>query len=184
MRSIRRVAVLSAALLLVTTASVSVAAQVENPPYKAWAGFKPGSSETLGYTVESGGMKMEMESTSTLKEVTEDHVTIEVQVKMNMMGQERTTPARTQIIPAKADAKDVKELGEEKVEAAGQTFECKVFEAKVDQPGHGGQPIHTEAKMWISPKVPGGVVKMESSSHGAPGTNGTVTSLLKSFEVK
>jgi hypothetical protein len=184
MISVRRGATAAAILFLATTASVSVAAQIDSPTYKAWARFKVGSSETLGYTVESGGMKMEMESTSTLKEVADDQVTIALQGTMNMMGQKRTIPARTLTIPAKADQKDVKELGEENVEAAGQTFQCKVIEAKVDQPGPGGKPVHAEAKMWISPKVPGGVVKTESASHGGPETNGKVTSLLKSFDAK
>ncbi len=161
--------------VMMVAAPLARAEQVDNPAYEAWAKFGVGSSETLHSSMQAGGQSMEMESTRTLKEKTDDHLVITVQATMNMMGQQHTTPERTMTIPAKTQKKDVKELGTEDVQAAGQTFSCKVFEVKGINPQEPG----AFAKIWVSPEVPGGVVKMQA---GSP--RGTITSTLKSYDKK
>jgi len=149
---------------------------VDNPQYQAWANYGVGSSETLEGHIDGGnGQKMTMESTHTLKEKTGEQVTIEITVTMEMMGQKHTSPPQQQVIKAKSEKQDVDEVGKEEVSAAGKAFNCKVYEAHSLNPQAGD----AKARIWVSDQVPGGVVKMEAST-----PRGSITSLLKSFEIK
>jgi hypothetical protein len=170
--------------------------QVDSPRYQAWAKFKVGSSHTLQGEADAGGMTIHSEMTETLAEVTDDHVTVETTNTTNVMGRDHTTPPRRRTIPAKEDIKDAKQVGTEDVQAMGKTFSCKVWEvteaptgAAPGQPGaNAGDQRHGSAKIWASPDVPGGVVKMEVKGHtGGPKEQGqdvTLTYLLKSYEAK
>jgi hypothetical protein len=125
--------------------------------------------------MNNGQVKMDMEMTYKLVEKADDHVTLEISTTMTMMGQQHTAPARQQVVKAKVDKMDAVEKGQEKVDAAGKTFDCKIWEIPDTNPNH----PDARAKIWANEEVPGGLVKIEASSQ-----RGTVTYLLKGFEVK
>lgn len=149
--------------------------QVDNPAYSAWSSYGIGSSETLDAKVNANGHEMNIQTTRKLVEKTDDYVKIEINSTMTMVGQNHDLPTQTMTVPAKMEKKDVKALGTEDVQAAGKTFSCKVFEVTELS----SRDPEDKARIWVSPDVPGGVVKMEASSQ-----HGTMTSTLKSFEKK
>jgi hypothetical protein len=125
--------------------------------------------------LDAGGMKVQMSTVRKLVEKADDHVTVESTTTTTVMGQDHTTPPQKIVIPAKSDAKDVIAHDNEKVDAAGKTFDCKVYETVEPTP----QNENAKGKIWVNDEVPGGLVKMEAGS-----ARGTITYLLKSFEVK
>ncbi|MEO6435062.1 MAG: hypothetical protein ABIP55_04780, partial [Tepidisphaeraceae bacterium] len=121
------------------------------------------------------GQKIATESTNKLLEKNADNVVIEISGTMEMLGQKRPIPAQKQTIPAKIEKQNITETGAEKVEAAGKSFDCKVYEMANQDPKTQG----AKAKVWFANEVPGGVVKMEASMD-----QGSVKSTLKAFEKK
>jgi hypothetical protein len=197
MNRVRTLSFVSAFALVIGGATVGARAeQIDSPRYQAWSKFKVGSSHTLSGEMNAGGMQIQSEMTQKLVEVADDHVAIETTNTTNVMGRDHTTPPRREIIPAKEDIKDAKEIGTEDVQAMGKTFTCKVWEvtdmpaAPAGRPGAkpDDQQRHSSAKIWSSTDVPGGLVKMEMKSHaGGPQGQGpdlTMTYLLKSYEAK
>jgi hypothetical protein len=182
---------LAAALIVVCGGVVTVATAqaqelVANPQYASWAKHKPGTSITMKMTQAMGGQNRDMELKQTLKEVTPDEVTVEIQ--MSAMGQSmpaqplkiksKVTPdeAKYGQLPPGAKA-DIKELGNESVTVAGQTYNCKVSEVTGEAEG-----TKSSGKLWRSEEVPGEIVKMEMNSEGAMG--GTMKMELVSVEKK
>src|SRR5688572_485774 len=171
----------------VTAAQTAPAQElVENPQYASWAKHKPGTTITMKMSQAMGGQNRDMELKQTLKEVTPNEVTLELQ--MSAMGQ--SMPAQPLKIKSKVspqEAKygqlppgakaDIKELGNESVTVGGQTYDCKVSEVTGEAEG-----TKSSGKLWRSDAVPGEVVKMEMTSEGAMG--GTMTMELVSVEKK
>ncbi|MCC7351315.1 MAG: hypothetical protein IT446_12170 [Phycisphaerales bacterium] len=149
---------------------------MDNPLFEVWSAHNIGSSETLeGKITGPGGQQMVMESTYTLKEKTDDYVTVETSASMEMMGQKHNLPPQQKQIKAQVEKVDVVRVGSEEVSAMGQTFECDVYEIHSDN----SKPTEVNAKLWANKDVPGGVVKMEANS-----PHGTVTLLLKNYVSK
>ncbi len=146
--------------------------QVDNPLFQIWSKYNVGSSETFDTNINTGSMQMQFEAQHVLAEKAADHVTVTITQTMQMMGQAHTT-TRSQTYQAKIDAGNAQQVGEEKVDAAGKTWDCKVWELKsVEKQGD-------TVKVWSNDQVPGGMIKMEATL-----PQGTVQSLLKSYEIK
>jgi hypothetical protein len=171
-------AVVACALLL--SASVSRAADGENPEYKSWAGQKPGTVVKYHMTT-SGATKMEMDRSVKLIEVKPDAITVEDTTVMDMNGTKINAPAQKRTIPAKGGAAaggagnaaaggaTAKE-SEENVEVAGKSYKCKVVEAASDANG-----MKTKSKTWTSADVPGYIVKMTATTEGAAKSETSMT---------
>jgi len=179
-------------LSLLLSSSVR-AAELEGMRYEAWAKFKVGSSHTLSGTVDAGQMQIPSEITQKLIDVKPDHVTVELTSTVTIMGRQHTGKPQQHEIPVKDKDVQAKDLGEDSVDAMGRTFKCHVYEvsgkdAAPPPPGPGGRPAPQDAervaKIWVSPEVPGGLVKMEIKGRRPQGEDMTVTYLLKSFEAK
>jgi hypothetical protein len=168
------------------------AGQVENPQYKDWARFKPGTSTTMAMTSDMGGQSSKSETRTTLKEVNDDKLVVETVTSMEAAGQKMDMPAQSMEIkkmmdempaappaaqpPADAPKADVK-TSEESVTVGGGTFKAKVAETSMDVAGS-----KTTSKTWTSEEVPGGIVKMESTMDGA--MKGTTKMELTKFDKK
>jgi hypothetical protein len=131
--------------------------QVDNPEFKGWAGFKPGSSIT--YKVQNSMTPEPGEQKSTLKSVGE--VELVVEVEMTMGGKpagkmERKVPAK---LPADKAPKETKK-GEEEVEVAGKKLECMTLE--FESKAANGKVF--QMKVWRNEEVPGMAAKVEVSS--------------------
>jgi hypothetical protein len=175
--SIQTLAFLVAGTLALSfTAASARAQQQDNQQYLHWAKFKPGSTATMSGEADNGGQKVQLDMTNTLVEVTKDKVVLETSSIYKLGAQEQKGPPHKRDVPAKEEKKsEVKEVGEETIEAAGKKFKCKVIEGE----GVGAGGNKAKAKVWVSEEVPGGAVKMVLT-----GDKGTMTFTLKSFEVK
>jgi hypothetical protein len=152
-----------------------------NLKYTAWAKYKPGSTETIAGDIDSPAGKMHLEMVRTLISVTDDQVVVETKTKMDMGGQTRESPAVKETIKATGDKDEIKQTGEESVDAMGKTFKCKVYEAaKTDSapatPAAPG-PNMNKAKVWACEDVPGGVVKLEATGRGGKSITFTLTAM-------
>jgi hypothetical protein len=169
--------ILAACFGLMLMNSVARADQTDNPRYQAWIKFAKGSSETLDGSMQMGQMTMTSEMTTTLADKTDDNVTLQVDTTTTVMGQPHAS-SQSQVVPAKADLKNVTQGADENVDAMGKTFDCKVYTVTSDNPNAAGATM----KAWLNDGVPGGCVKMEVDS---PRGNGIkIDYILKSYEAK
>ena len=148
--------------------AVSVQETIDNPEYKGWASFKPGSSVTFKYSPQEGGQKV------TLKSVGENEIAIEVVTTYNgRTGEpaERKVPAK---LPAAQAPKDVKQ-GEEEIEAGGKKLKCRTMEYEKKLPG--GKTV--ALKIWVHDDVPGKGVRIQTTSE-----TGKFTMLATEWEKK
>lgn len=141
---------------------------VDNAAYKMWTTFKPGAMVKTEMSTVAGDMKSQVETTTTLKEITAEKVVLEMKTAMVMGGTKTEMPAQTMEIPAKVEKSkaapksdaEVKE-GEEEIEVVGKKMKCKWMETKMKQ----GEMIVT-SKVWTTPAIPGSMAKMQSKTEG------------------
>ena len=165
-----RRASIAAALFCCVTSAGALAA---NPVYDSWAKHKPGTSVTAATASEASGMKNDIETVTTLKEVTPEKVVVEMKMSMSVMGNKTEMPAQTMEIPAAASATATpgnpagqapaadSKTSEEKVTVAGKEYAATCTQSKSDQNG-----MKSETKVWTSPEVPGMTLKMETTTTG------------------
>ncbi|MCG3125552.1 MAG: hypothetical protein CHACPFDD_00376 [Phycisphaerae bacterium] len=143
---------------------------VDNPEYKHWSAFKPGSFSKLKLVGDMGGQKTETTLSQTLKEVTAEKAVVEIESVTVVNGQEMKMPPQKRDLPAKvakgeADKQDNPEgkvgEGKEDVEAGGKKWACKWIQTEIKS----GE-MTTRAKVWTCQEVPGQVVKMTSETSG------------------
>jgi len=193
---------LLAACVILGLSSAAFAELVDNPTYQNWAKYKPGTSVTLK---QSSVMSMmgpaAMESTITQKLVTvkPDSVTVEVSTSMGANISNKTTtviPAKVEkgleyIGPPEPDTKDdVKDMKEgkdtldvkgAKVDAATHEFTVTMTHIPATTPATNpvivlADTMTLKAKVWTSPTVPGGMLKMEQN--GTMGQMGDMKSTI------
>jgi hypothetical protein len=162
-----------AMVVLMFIGGTARADQIDNPQYKAWAKFKPGTTVTRNMHSESNGMAHDIKLITKLDSITDQEAVIENSAVVSINGKDFTPPARKDTIEAKIDNDPAKiaaqhmpppdaKFTEEEVTAGGKTYKAKVFET--DTKERGGTR-HT--KVWFSDDVPGGLIKMESSGDNA-----------------
>ncbi|MGD0460852.1 MAG: hypothetical protein ABSB74_00020 [Tepidisphaeraceae bacterium] len=172
--------------LLVAMASPSRADQVNNPHYDVWARFKAGSSRTWTGTVQAGSLHIRVQMTSTLSEVTADHVTIETRTTTDFGHGPHTGKPLRDTQDAKIEAQDVKDLGEQTVQAMGRSFNCRVYQMMDDTVDGKERPWGGKAMVWVCSEVPGGVVKIDANPQNtsASGQNALIVYELSAYEAK
>src|SRR5450432_2745885 len=103
---------LAACLCLLGTIPFAARAdQVNNPHYAVWSQFKPGSSRTWIGTMIAGPLRVDVKMTSTLREVTPDHVAIDTQTISDCGQGPRVGKTMRDVEDAKIEAEEVRELG-------------------------------------------------------------------------
>lgn len=188
----KRIAGITLAALSVMAAGVRAEDLVDNPVYKSWAAHGIGTKVYTDGTMAMAGMNITMEITTELVEKDAEKVVVETQSKMNMPGMPAQPPQKQKLtfkakVPKGQEATgtlppdvkgEVKELGNEKVDAGGKSYDCKVMEFK-------GTNANVEAngKVWTSPEIPGNTVKMNMTGTGN-GQTMTMNLTLKSVEPK
>jgi len=151
---------------------------VDNPHYLAWANHRPGTTVEFDMAMTSSGQQVTTHITLTLLERTAERAAVESAPRMSVLGvpdapqpQKQTlffdakapqSAAERATLPLGAEGQ-TKEAGTETVDSGGQRYECNVTEFIGKANG-----VETRVKQWRSPSVPGGLVKLESTS-GGPG---------------
>lgn len=160
--------------------------RVENPEYRHWAQFKPGSFSVLKTVMTTDGKKTEITVTTTLKKVHIGKVVLEMTRVSKAGGKEHKTPPTTRQIPSKISKEKAKELtdpegkvkdGTEELEVAGKRIATEWVEVKREK---GGTTFTT--RTWKSDEVPGRVVKTVTSVRGK--VESTTESIVIKFEAR
>lgn len=137
--------------------------QIENPEYKGWASFKPGSSVTYRMTV--GGAAQPGTQKLTLKSVNENEVVVEMELTRE--GKPAGAP-RERKVAAKISAGQTKtaQEGEEEIELGGKKLKCrwKLFEKTL------GNSKAVTQKVWFHDDIPGMAAQVEISMPEARST--------------
>lgn len=148
--------------------------QVDNPVYAHWKRFGVGSQATIKLTTTVDGRDQVTTITKKLLEVDGDKVVVEQAMVIEYNQQKIDQPLRKQVIPAKTGETEARQFvnpegktgeGEQVVKIKNKPFKCKWFETEMEQDG-----VKVKSKVWISEKMPGLVVKMESHWGGEPAT--------------
>lgn len=172
----------------------------DDPSYEAWAGCGVGSTVTSEdvseMTMDQGCLRNVTIHTSTLKAIDDLQATVEVEIRGAVNGAALET-RQTLRIPAPLDLGEpdappsedsaltmmsFADLfrnapateGTEVLEVAGKPLSCRWVERTATMHGQ-----EIRAKFWLSPEVPGGVVKSEARMGAGHVTKTTVTSFEK-----
>jgi hypothetical protein len=154
-------------LLLIAVGLLAVQEDPENPEYKRWSSCKVGSWVKYKSDIVAGENKtaIPQEMTWTLLELDDKKAVVE-ETLVNLQapqgaGQEKP---RKRTYRAKGGKKEkVEKEGDEELEVAGKKLACHW--TLVTPPSTSGG----SAKTWVSPEVPGGVVKAELNFPGLGG---------------
>ncbi len=143
-----------------------MAEEVDNPQYDFWSAFKAGAEVSHSVSIAQDGRAMDMTVTSTLKSLDENQVVITRSMVFQMEGQPAGQPMQMDdLIPRKIDASKIDPVvaatadpktksGPETVKVGDQELACTWYEVNSEQDGK-----KVAGKVWMSPKMPGGVVK-------------------------
>jgi len=161
--------------------------RVDNPKYKHWAQFKPGSFSEFTEQINRLGTQLQHTTILTLKEVTPENVVLETRTFLVTNGQKSDTatvedkiPAKVELAkaresdpPKKGDRRDGGEVvdvkqGEEELTICGKTLKTEWVETKLELKG-GTATLRT----WSCDEVPGRVVKKTKHSEGVLATDST-----------
>jgi hypothetical protein len=178
-----------AALLLLTVGLAGAQEMLPNHEYTAWSKFKKGASVTIKAVNDAGGMKSETLITITLVETGPDKVVLDMASTTKANGMEFKAPGMKRDVPKtvtlpqgvkKEDFTSGKppgtfEEGNETLKVAGSEYKAKWYKSKFEM-----DKLKVESKTWMSDDVPGGFIKMESSTSGAF----TSTSKMEVTEIK
>lgn len=171
----RRFGLLVLTLLAIAAANAVAQETLDNPEYATWKKYKKGTSITTKTTSVSAGQTAEILSTTTLVEVGDDKMVVEMTGVTKAAGMEFKVPPTKRDIPktytlpkgtAKPDANAVKppgtfDEGTETLKIAGVEMKTKWYKFKSETAG-----LKTESKMWVCEDVPGSMVKMEATTSG------------------
>ena len=129
-----------------------------------WASFKPGSYAKLRTTSTVAGQKTVTEMTQTLVSVDANNAVVET--AMTVMGQTTKTktpiPLKAAATPANAPQGKPVTPTSETITAAGKSLACKCVDVQTNANG-----MKTNAKSCSSETVPGGLVRVVSTTAGA-----------------
>jgi hypothetical protein len=155
---------LSVVAIILSTVAVADA-QVDNPEYKFWSGFKAGAWVKFKMVSEASGTKTELEQTVKLVELTGAKAVVETGMVMagnKLPSQKREIPAKITVETAKAQKAPKPAEGDEDIDVGGKKVKAHWIESTTETGGN-----KTVAKVWQAKGVPGGMVKMESRTTGA-----------------
>jgi hypothetical protein len=150
----------------------------ENPAFKYWSAWKIGAWSKYKTITESSGVKIEIETTTTLTEIGKEKLVVESSGKMTMAGRETPTAPRKQDIKLK-DPKmgAIDKEGDEALESGGKTYKCHWI--LTSQESAGGK---VTMKFWFAKEIPSGIVRSEVGTEGEPTPR--ITTVLVEFGEK
>jgi hypothetical protein len=144
-----------------------------------WGSFKKGSfvkTKTV-MDMETPKMKQETSTTTTLKDLTADEYTIEMEMVMPNVPtptkSEQKLPLKAPDGPKTAEGPKPK-TGSEEIEVAGKKLKCTWTETESEANG-----VKSVTKVWSSDEIPGHMAKMTMKNPSM-----TMTTEVVSFEVK
>ncbi|MHC4985307.1 MAG: hypothetical protein ACYTFO_04040 [Planctomycetota bacterium] len=142
---------------------------VDNPEYIQWSSFEVGASATLTMMSGPADAGVEVTMTHTLMSLDADNAVVTTVVTMVVNDQEIEQPPQDRTVAARVakydppegqEAPEIEE-SEETVTVAAGTFDCKKVTTTIT--ANGAAMVTT---VWTTDAVPGGIVKMVTTSGG------------------
>ncbi len=175
-------------LVFVSTARADDDEMIDNPTYKHWAQFKPGTYVVTKTNSRINNVDTTTITTTTLEEVTPEKVILKIETIVDLAGNEQGMPTHKLNVPAKmkkddltpfdkAAAKPDAKKGKEALEIGGKKVETEWIEAVVEV-----NKVKSKTRKWTSDEVPGRIVKMETERLTDPPSK--VRMIVAKFEVK
>jgi hypothetical protein len=175
-------------LVILCFGALASAEMVTNPIYASWAGCKPGTVITLKLVTTSDGQTVNIQTKSTLVEITDEKLVTEDVVTIDVNGQKVPAgPAKKSEIPKMAerdsqkagqvDAAKLATAKEETITVPAGTFKAKLIPVDGEQQG-----MKVKGKAWFSETTPGGTIKLDMHAEGAK--TGDIKMELLSVEKK
>lgn len=137
----------------------------ENPEYRAWSSFPPGSWVRHRHVEDSAGQVLECEITNRLLSLTSEKAVVEVEavrivhgIRLDQRRERLEIPARLAVdrCPDRVEDREVRE-GEEELTVGSQKLQCRWVEiVEIRRTGT------TTTKVWNCREIPGEIVAMES----------------------
>jgi hypothetical protein len=168
---------------------------VPNPHYKFWSNCKPGSTVTLLEKTVFGGADKELvpdgvdekEVTSKLVSVTPENVVVSVGVvehdflsTIEPAPTKKTYPAQVTKANLHAGLHGVDpKKGEDTLKILGQDIKCVTWSGTEKKEG-----TEVEHKLWLSDKVPGGIVKHTRVTKQDGKVVADTTIIVKAFKME
>jgi hypothetical protein len=147
--------------LLLLVASWQAGAQ-ESREYKTWSACKVGSWIKLKTDIEKASGTGTAEQTTTLVDVTPGKLILEQTGTVTAKGKTTTLPVqKLEVTPAEDAGGKVVKKGDEELSIAGKKLKCHWEQIDIEGDGQ-----KSSSKVWTSPDVPGGLVKMETRITG------------------
>jgi len=148
-------------LIAMVLCSALLQDQVDNPEYKGWKSFKPGSTVTYKFNRE--GSPQGGEQKITLKSIDEQEAVIETDFVIAGKGAGKPTERKIPAKVAAAAGQGMKDGPEEEIEVAGKTLKCRTreFEKKLES----GKTM--KVKYWGHEDIPGMAAKVETVFEGS-----------------
>lgn len=124
----------------------------ESSEFDWWANHKVGSTVKLKMEAEANGVKILIESTHTLLEVSKEKALVEQKTTVSAAGQAQPEEVKKEEILKGKDKNPIKieKEGDEEIEVAGKKLKCHWIQ--------GTQNEGTKIKFWLSKEVPGGEI--------------------------
>jgi len=160
----------AAALILASPALADEKEMVPSPAFASWSKHKPGTSTVFKFTMSAQGTSFGMENHAELLEVTPEYVVINMWTVTEMGGRregekhkmkiEAMSEKRSSELPPGFTG-STEFVGDEEVTIGDKTYNCHVITFTGGMEGAQGT-----GKIWSSPEVPGGMIRMEMSGSG------------------
>lgn len=163
-------------LLYGMCAAFVFAEEADNPVYKDWSAFKPGSFVTYQAKTDTAGVTTEAEMTYTLKEVTPEKIVLEIKTVTIAAGMKVESPGELIEFPAKGESDDAMVGGVDMtgmINVTEMKTDAQTVEESEEELDINGQKITTQrlkvvteeagskvtATLWYSDEIPGRMVK-------------------------
>ncbi|MBI2899953.1 MAG: hypothetical protein HYY17_07195 [Planctomycetes bacterium] len=154
-----------------------------SPEYEWWSKFKAGSSVSVEVFV-AGGAQAQDRLTYTLLETGDKELVLEMKgrqwngAKYNELKGRKVTVRKGAAMPAPRRSDYKTKESEEEIEVCKKKLRCRVIEEtwKEEHAHHFGVSVtDVKVRTWISPDVPGGVVRWERTHGGQENVRRVVT---------
>ena len=174
--------VVAASMLVASLELVSAQEMIPNPEFASWAKFRKGTSVTRKMTSGLNGITTETRMITTLLEVTETKVVVEISEVTHLNGMDIRTPPKKHEIPKTlpltpgqkphipgSRPQGTVEEGTETMKIGGIDYKTRWYRTKATRSGS-----EVEGRFWFADEMPGIVVKIESTTKGQATTKTNV----------
>ena len=135
----------------------------ENPEYRYWADFKPGTWVEMKIESHQNGLRFEGDVKATLVSISAERATVERRTRMKIGERVVEETSREEIRARDDKAGKILRESDAEIEVAGRRLPCKLYELTQEKT----KGVKMNVKWWASKEIPSGLARMEMIPEGA-----------------